>query len=62
MWGDLSVSDTDDDESEIYLVSDCCRIITHEFMMIAPSRNKEIILWVLPYELSDFLLYKHNWT
>jgi hypothetical protein len=30
MWGDLSVSDTDDDESEIYLVSDCCRIITHD--------------------------------
>jgi hypothetical protein len=28
MWGELSVSDTDDDESKIYLVSDCCRIIT----------------------------------
>jgi hypothetical protein len=30
MWGELSVSDTDDDESEIYLVSDCCRIITQD--------------------------------
>jgi hypothetical protein len=30
MWGELSVSDTDDDKSEIYLVSDCCRIITQD--------------------------------